>query len=103
MKIKVSTIRRIIREEYDLLKKQLVEGKIIGKYDIGSGRMGNGLTIWNRNREVHGNYEKLAHVQTETGVISWVNKNLPAEVKNYIKQLAKEEKSEYNREDARYN
>ncbi len=50
------------------------------KYDIGSGYMGNGLTIWNRAEEEHGDYKIIAHISPQ-GKLSVRDKQLPADLK----------------------
>ena len=50
------------------------------KYDIGSGYMGNGLTIWNRAEEEHGDYKIIAHISPQ-GKLSVRHKQLPADLK----------------------
>ena len=57
--------------------KRLVEAK---KYDIGSGWMGNGLTIWNRAEEQHGDYKIIAHIGKD-GTLSIRDKQLPTDIK----------------------
>ena len=32
------------------------------RYDLGYGHLGNGLTVWNRLEEVHGDYKTVAHI-----------------------------------------
>jgi len=49
-------------------------------YDIGSGWMGNGLTIWNRAEEEHGDYKIIAHID-DNGKLSVRDKNLPNQLK----------------------
>ena len=50
------------------------------KYDIGSGYMGNGLTIWNRAEEEHGDYKIIAHISPD-GKLSIRDKQLPNDLK----------------------
>jgi hypothetical protein len=50
------------------------------KYDIGSGYMGNGLTIWNRAEEEHGDYKIIAHISPQ-GKLSVRDKQLPSDLK----------------------
>jgi hypothetical protein len=57
--------------------KPLKEAK---KYDIGSGWMGNGLTIWNRAEEEHGDYKIIAHISKD-GNLSIRDKQLPNDIK----------------------
>ena len=57
------------------------------KFDIGSGHKGNGLTVWNRLREVHGDYETIAHISPNREIKYYV-KNLPQEVIETVERLA---------------
>lgn len=34
-------------------------------YDLGFGHLGNGLTVWNRAKEVDGDYPTIAHISPE--------------------------------------
>jgi len=54
-------------------------------YDLGCGHMGNGLVIWNRAREVHGDYERVAHINAFR-IINFHIDNLTKEVVNYVKR-----------------
>ena len=65
-------------------------------YELGMGYKGNGLTIWNKNLEVDGDYKTVAHVDSPTGKISWYDKRLPPEVKKQIEAIAKSEKKKWD-------
>ena len=41
-------------------KKESVKEVKIGRYDIGMGSKGNGITLWNRNVEKAGDYKSIA-------------------------------------------
>ena len=58
------------------------------KFDLGSGHLGNGITIWNRAREVHGDYEKIAHIDRNRK-ITWLIKNPPQNVVDYVEKITK--------------
>jgi hypothetical protein len=58
------------------------------KFDLGSGTMGNGVVIWNRAKEIHGDYEKIAHIDRNRK-IKYYMKNPPKEVKDYVEKIAK--------------
>jgi hypothetical protein len=60
------------------------------KFDLGSGHLGNGITVWNRAKEEHGDYQKIAHIGPDRK-ISWYIKNPPKEVVEYVQQCAKED------------
>jgi hypothetical protein len=57
------------------------------KYDIGAGYMGNGLTIWNRAEEQHGDYKIIAHIDNY-GKISIRDKQIPSNVMKMIEDWA---------------
>jgi hypothetical protein len=57
------------------------------KYDIGSGWMGNGLTIWNRAEEKNGDYKIIAHI-TKDGVLTIRDKQLPSDIKKMFQTWA---------------
>ena len=73
----------------------IVETPVIGKmirteakkYDIGSGWMGNGLTIWNRAEEEHGDYKIIAHISPD-GKLSIRDKQLPSDIKKMFQMWA---------------
>jgi hypothetical protein len=58
------------------------------KFDLGSGHKGNGITVWNRAKEVHGDYEMIAHIDRKRK-ITWNIKNPPKHVKDYVEKIAK--------------
>ena len=57
------------------------------KYDIGSGWMGNGLTIWNRAEEQYGDYKIIAHISKD-GTLSIRDKKLPNDIKQMFQMWA---------------
>ena len=59
-----------------------------GEIDMGMGYLGNGITVWDRNREVGGDYKKIAHI-SEQGAVSYYDKKLPEHIKNEIEAEAK--------------
>ena len=58
------------------------------KFDLGSGTMGNGVVVWNRAKEVSGDYEKIAHIDSNRKVTYYI-KNPPKQVKDYVEKIAK--------------
>ena len=60
-------------------------------YDIGMGYLGNGLTVWNRAVEEHGDYQTIAHISNE-GEIKYYVDGLPDDVVARIEQAAEQEK-----------
>jgi hypothetical protein len=57
------------------------------KYDIGSGWMGNGLTIWNRAEETNGEYKIIAHIGKD-GTLKIYDKALPNDIKKMFQMWA---------------
>ena len=73
----------------EVMKQRLGRNSIqeAKKYDIGSGYMGNGLTIWNRAEEQHGDYKIIAHISPD-GKLSIRDKQLPADLKKMFQLWA---------------
>ena len=59
-------------------------------YDIGMGYLGNGLTVWNRAVEEHGDYQTIAHISNE-GEVKYYVGGLPENVVVKIELAAKQE------------
>jgi hypothetical protein len=57
------------------------------KFDLGAGHLGNGITVWNRAREVHGDYEKIAHIDADRVVTYYLQGVIPPEVKSYVHDI----------------
>jgi hypothetical protein len=57
------------------------------RYDIGSGWMGNGLTIWNRAEEKNGDYKQIAHISKD-GTLKIYDKGLPSDIKKMFQTWA---------------
>jgi hypothetical protein len=60
------------------------------KYDLGFGSLGNGTTVWNRAKEVRGDYETVAHISVG-GNITYYDKKMPEDVKKQIEDMAANE------------
>ena len=58
------------------------------KFDLGSGHLGHGISVYNRAKEVHGDYEKIAHIDDKRKV-KWYIKNPTKEVKAYVDKIVK--------------
>jgi len=58
------------------------------KFDLGCGHLGNGITVWNRAKEIHGDYEKVAHIDSNRK-ITWRIKNPPQNVIDYVDEITK--------------
>lgn len=57
------------------------------KYDLGYGHLGNGITIWNRAEEIHGDYKTVAHIGSNRTVKFYeeLPENLQQEILHYAK------------------
>jgi hypothetical protein len=55
-------------------------------FELASGYLGNGLTVWNRKEEENRDYKTLAHI-SEDGKITYYDKTLPEEIKEKIERL----------------
>ena len=58
------------------------------KFDLGHGHLGNGITVWNKAKEEHGDYQMIAHIDPSRK-ISYRIKNPPQEVIDYVEAIAK--------------
>jgi hypothetical protein len=77
------------KEDSRFKVESVSEGKKFGsKYDIGMGRMGSGVTVWNRLQKQGGDYKTIAHI-SDVGKVSFRDKSLPNDVKKYIEDYAK--------------
>lgn len=56
-------------------------------YDLGYGHLGNGLTVWDRNREVDGDYMTIAHIDADR-TVTFYDKDLPEYIKDEIERVA---------------
>lgn len=73
-----------IRDAFqDELSKEIPQKK----YDLGFGYLGNGVTVWNRLQEEHGDYKKVAHISAEREV-KYYDGNLPLDIKQKIEDYA---------------
>lgn len=70
------------RKKIDIREKTMNERR----FDLGAGHLGNGTVIYNKAKEIHGDYEKIAHVDDQ-GNISWYIDNPPREVINFVKSV----------------
>lgn len=59
----------------------------VRKFDLHCANLGNGTTIFNRLKEVHGDSEIIAHNDIQ---VSWRIKNPPKNVIDYVKEVAKD-------------
>ena len=56
-------------------------------YDLGYGYLGNGLTVWNRLEEEHGDYKTVAHIGSDRTVTIY-DEEMPQAVRDEIKRIA---------------
>ena len=57
------------------------------RYDLGYGYMGNGLTVWNRLEEEHGDYKTVAHIDPDR-TVTFYDQDMPEVVKAKIRKIA---------------
>ncbi len=57
------------------------------QFGLGYGYLGNGLTVWNRLEEEHGDYKTLAHIDPDR-TVTFYDDDLPEEIKDQIKKVA---------------
>ena len=56
-------------------------------YDLGYGHLGNGLTVWNRLEEEHGDYKTVAHIAPDR-TVQFYDEEMPQKVRNEIQRIA---------------
>ena len=56
-------------------------------YDLGYGHLGNGLTVWNRLEEEHGDYKTVAHIAPDRTVQIY-DEEMPQAVREEIQRIA---------------
>jgi hypothetical protein len=61
---------------------------------LGFGSLGSGTTVWDRNRIQNGDYKIVAHI-SDSGKITYYDKNLPESAINQIEQFVNEESKLY--------
>ena len=57
------------------------------RYDLGYGHMGNGLTVWNRLEEEHGDYKTVAHIAPDR-TVTFYDADMPEEIREKIQKVA---------------
>ena len=73
--------------DLEQIKEQ--EEALLSHYDIGYGFMGNGLTVWNRLEEEHGDYKTIAHIDVDRSV-KFYDAGLPEIIREQIRKVAAE-------------
>lgn len=56
-------------------------------YDLGYGHLGNGITVWNRLEEEHGDYKTVAHIAPDRTVQIY-DEEMPQAVREEIQRIA---------------
>ena len=59
----------------------------LSRYDIGYGAMGNGVTVWNRKEEEHGDYKTIAHISPDR-TVRFYDDSLPEQIREQIQHFA---------------
>jgi len=80
--------------EHNHLKKFDLGGKVNPgqrEVDLGFGGLGNGTTVWDRNRIENNDYKIVAHI-SNSGNVTYYDKNLPEDAKNKIEEMAMKER-----------
>lgn len=62
------------------------------KYDLGFYSMGNGWSVANRLQEEHGDYKRVAHINTDR-TVEYYDKELPENLKEQIEVFARTDDS----------
>lgn len=88
------TLRAFVQEPEQTVEASEPESKAVpgdeadlSRYDIGYGAMGNGVTVWNRKEEEHGDYKTIAHIDPDR-TVKFYDENLPDAVKEQIQHFA---------------
>ena len=56
-------------------------------YDLGYGYLGNGVTVWNRLEEEHGDYKTVAHIAPDR-TVTFYEEEMPQAVREEIQRIA---------------
>ena len=56
-------------------------------YDLGYGHLGNGITVWNRLEEEHGDYKTVAHIAPDR-TVTFYDEEMPQAVREEIQWIA---------------
>ena len=79
--------RYLTPEQKEQLARRQQEAEL-SKYDLGYGAMGNGLTVWNRKEQEHGDYKTIAHIDADRSV-TFYDDNLPDAIRERIQEVAR--------------
>ncbi len=76
-----------IQEKIRAIKPEYVSKPTPVGYDLGYGFLGNGITVWNRAEEIHGDYRTVAHIETDRSV-NFYDDAMPEDVRQQINAVA---------------
>ena len=57
------------------------------KYALGYGYLGDGVTVWNRLKDEHGDYKTIAHIDPDR-TVKFYDDSLPEDIRAEIEQFA---------------
>ena len=83
-------VETILSPDLEWEKQQRIaaeEKEAAQRYDLGYGYMGNGLTVWNRLEEEHGDYKTVAHIDPDR-TVTFYDQDMPEVVKAKIRKIA---------------
>ena len=83
-------VETILSPELEAERQQRIaaeEKEAAARYDLGYGHMGNGLTVWNRLAEEHGDYKTVAHIAPDR-TMTFYDQDMPETVKAQIRKIA---------------
>ncbi len=83
-------VETILSPDLEREKQQRIaaeEKEAAQRYDLGYGHMGNGLTVWNRLEEEHGDYKTVAHIAPDR-TVTFYDPDMPEVVKAQIRKIA---------------
>lgn len=80
-------IQRPSQEIQQMSLFHFVEAAPAKAYDLGYGYLGNGVTVWNRLEEEHGDYKTVAHVAPDRRV-TFYEEDMPQAVREEIQRIA---------------
>lgn len=68
------------------------------KFELFMGCLGNGVTVWNKAVQEHGDYKMVAHI-AECGKIKWYidSQSVPADALDRIERTATEEREKWEK------
>jgi hypothetical protein len=89
------TMKDINRYEKQMTSKMATGGGV-DNVDLFFGGLGNGTSVFDRNRLEKNQYKNIAHI-SDQGKISYIDKNLPESVKKEIEEWTKKYKPKFDK------